>query len=139
MTRTDPLTCLVETNLETATDLAQTLLLNQGFEDLTKKSLLARFVKRFPSIQNLLSTESTSSNEQSDVLVVSQKSFDQAKLEYEELINVKIPENKEAIAVAREHGDLKENSEYKMARQDQDLLLSRKNELEVSLSTAKGH
>ena len=45
--------------------------------------------------------------------------------------------NKEAIAIAREHGDLKENSEYKMARQDQDLLLSRKNELEVSLSTAK--
>ena len=128
---------LAETNLETATDLAQTLLLNQGFEDLTKKSLLARFIKRFPSIQNLLSTESTSSTEQSDVLVVSQKSFDQAKLEYEELINVKIPENKEAIAIAREHGDLKENSEYKMARQDQDLLLSRKNELEVSLSTAK--
>ena len=95
--------------------MAQTLLLNQGFEDLTKKSLLARFIKRFPSIQNLLSTDSTSSTEQSDVLVVSQKSFDQAKLEYEELINVKIPENKEAIAIAREHGDLKENSEYKMA------------------------
>lgn len=128
---------LADTNLETATDLAQTLLLNQGFEDLTKKSLLARFIKRFPSIQNLLSAESTSSSEQSDVLVVSQKSFDQAKSEYEDLINIKIPENKEAIAIAREHGDLKENSEYKMARQDQDLLLSRKNELEVSLSTAK--
>ena len=62
---------LANTNLETATDLAQTLLLNQGFEDLTKKSLLARFIKRFPSIQNLLSAESTSSTEQSDVLVVS--------------------------------------------------------------------
>ncbi|MDA0849444.1 MAG: GreA/GreB family elongation factor, partial [Verrucomicrobia bacterium] len=32
--------------------------------------------------------------------------------------------------------DLKENSEYKMARQDQDLLLARKNELEVNLSIA---
>ena len=58
-------------------------------------------------------------------------------MEYEELISVKIPENKEAIAVAREHGDLKENSEYKMARQDQDILLSRKNELEVDLSRAR--
>ena len=67
---------------------------------------------------------------------MSQKSFDLAKSEYEELINVKIPENKEAIATAREHGDLKENSEYKMARQDQDLLLARKNELEVNLSIA---
>ena len=124
-------------NLEIATDLAQTLLLNQGFEDLTKKSLLARFIKLYPSIQSLLSAEATvTAEEHSDVLVVSQKSFDSAKSEYEELINVKIPENKEAIATAREHGDLKENSEYKMARQDQDLLLARKNELEVNLSIA---
>ena len=124
-------------NVEIATDLAQTLLLNQGFEDLTKKSLLARFIKLYPSIQSLLSAEATvTAEEHSDVLVVSQKSFDLAKSEYEELINVKIPENKEAIATAREHGDLKENSEYKMARQDQDLLLARKNELEVNLSIA---
>jgi len=124
-------------NEEIATDLAQTLLLNQGFEDLTKKSLLARFIKLYPSIQSLLSAEATvSAEEHTDVLVVSQMSFDLAKSEYEELINVKIPENKEAIATAREHGDLKENSEYKMARQDQDLLLARKNELEVNLSIA---
>ena len=70
-------------------------------------------------------------------MIVSQVSFDAAKAEYEELISKKIPENKEAIAVAREHGDLKENSEYKMARQDQDILLSRKNELEVDLSRAR--
>ena len=127
---------LAEANVETATDLAQTLLLNQGFEDLTKKSLLARFIKKFQSIQNLLSSESSTQDEQ-EGLVVSQKSFDLAKAEYEELISVKIPENKEAIATAREHGDLKENSEYKMARQDQDILLSRKNELEVDLSRAR--
>ena len=70
-------------------------------------------------------------------MIVSQASFDKAKQEYEELIAVKIPENKEAISIAREHGDLKENSEYKMARQDQDILLSRKNELEVDLSRAR--
>ena len=125
------------TSLETASDLAQTLLLNQGFEDLTKKSLMARFIKLYPSIQNLLSTDSSSSQASSDALVVSQKSFDIAKEEYEELISKKIPENKEAIATAREHGDLKENSEYKMARQDQDLLLARKSELEVNLSAAE--
>ena len=128
---------LADANVETATDLAQTLLLNQGFEDLTKKSLLARFIKKFSSIQNLLSSESSTQEDHQDGLVVSQKSFDLAKVEYEELISVKIPENKEAIAVAREHGDLKENSEYKMARQDQDILLSRKNELEVDLSRAR--
>ncbi|CAI8305362.1 MAG: Transcription elongation factor GreA [Opitutia bacterium UBA7350] len=127
---------LADSNVETAQDLAQTLLLNQGFEDLTKKSLVARFIKKFPTVQTLIAGEGSSTSEE-DGLIVSQASFDAAKAEYEGLIMVKIPENKEAIATAREHGDLKENSEYKMARQDQDILLSRKNELEVDLSRAR--
>jgi transcription elongation factor GreA len=127
---------LADANVETARDLAQTLLLNQGFEDLTKKSLLARFIKKFPTIQSLLAGEAATTSEE-DALIVSQESFNAAKKEYEDLLTQKIPENKEAIATAREHGDLKENSEYKMARQDQDILLSRKNELEVDLSRAR--
>jgi transcription elongation factor GreA len=87
-------------------------------------------------VQSLIAGDSSSSS-QDEGLIVSQSSFDTAKAEYEDLITVKIPENKEAIATAREHGDLKENSEYKMARQDQDILLSRKNELEVDLSRAR--
>jgi len=127
---------LADANVETARDLAQTLLLNQGFEELTKKSLLARFIKQFPTVQSLLDGEAANAVKE-EALIVSQKSFDAAKAEYEELIQRKIPENKEAISIAREHGDLKENSEYKMARQDQDILLSRKNELEVDLSRAR--
>ena len=127
---------LADANVETACDLAQTLLLNQGFEELTKKSLLARFIKKFPTVQDLLTGQAVKKSED-DALIVSQESFDAAKAEYEDLIANKIPQNKEAIAIAREHGDLKENSEYKMARQDQDILLSRKNELEVDISRAR--
>lgn len=127
---------LADANVETARDLAQTLLLNQGFEDLTKKSLIARFIKKFPTVQSLIAGDAAESSED-EGLVVSQASFDSAKAEYEDLIATKIPENKEAIVTAREHGDLKENSEYKMARQDQDILLARKNELEVDLSRAR--
>lgn len=127
---------LADANVETARDLAQTLLLNQGFEELTKKSLLARFIKKFPTVQSLLAGQASESSEE-DALIVSQDSFNLAKAEYEELIATKIPENKQAIVTAREHGDLKENSEYKMARQDQDILLSRKNQLEVDLSRAR--
>jgi transcription elongation factor GreA len=127
---------LADANVETASDLAQTLLLNQGFENLTKKSLIARFIKKYPTIQSLIAGEAAEKSEE-EGLIVSQSSFDAAKHEYEELIATKIPDNKEAIATAREHGDLQENSEYKMARQDQDILLSRKNELEVDLSRAR--
>ena len=103
---------------------------------MTKKSLIARFIKKFPTVQSLIAGDAAESSED-DGLVVSQASFDAAKAEYEDLIATKIPENKEAIVTAREHGDLKENSEYKMARQDQDILLARKNELEVDLSRAR--
>jgi len=125
---------LEEASEEEARDLAQGLLMNQGFEDLTKKSLLARFIKSYPSIQNLVSGAAA---EKAEDLFVSQKSLDERNTEYKELIEVKIPENKEAIAVAREHGDLKENSEYKMARQDQDTLMARKAQLERDLGRAR--
>ncbi len=125
---------LHDANEEIARDLAQSLLLNQGFEDLTKKSLLARFIRLFPTTQQLISGQS---EEKAEELIVSQKSLDARKKEYDELINIKIPENKEAIAIAREHGDLRENAEYKMARQDQDTLLARKSQLESQFSRAR--
>ena len=122
---------------ETAHDLAQTLLLNQGFEDLSKKSLLARFIKLFPSIQSLVSGEGGTESIAEEALIVSQASFASRKAEYDELVATRIPKNKEDIAEARAHGDLKENAEYKMARQEQDMLLARKGELEIDLSRAQ--
>ena len=121
---------------ETAHDLAQTLLLNQGFEDLSKKSLLARFIKLFPSIQSLVSGDSGKTRVD-ESLYVSQGSLEIRKQEYEALVSTKIPRNKEDIAEARAHGDLKENSEYKMARQEQDMMLARKSELERDLARAQ--
>lgn len=129
---------LAEATYETAHDLAQTLMLNQGFEDLSKKSLLARFIRLFPSIQAIVGGESAASESQSsEELVVSKESFENRKREYELLVSTKIPKNKEDIAEARSHGDLRENSEYKMARQEQDILLAQKNELEVAINKAR--
>src|SRR5690606_35985520 len=72
-----------------------------------------------------------------DTLVVSKESFEARKKEYETLITVKIPKNKEDIAEARAHGDLRENAEYKMARQEQDMLLARKAELEIDINRCR--
>lgn len=119
---------------ETARDLATTLMLNQGFDDLSQKSLLARFIKQFPNIQSLIG-ESTMQRVKG--LIVSAASYDRQKAEYDALVNLKIPENRNAIAAAREHGDLRENAEYKMARQEQDTLLARKSQLERDLGRAQ--
>ncbi|MGA2015723.1 MAG: GreA/GreB family elongation factor [Opitutaceae bacterium] len=119
---------------ETARDLANTLLLNQGFEELTKKSLLARFIKIFPNIQSLVAEAAEGKEEQ---LLVSRSSFERKREEYEAIVSKRIPENSRAIAAAREHGDLRENSEYKMAKQDQQVLMSHKRQLERELAHAR--
>ncbi|HEY9248217.1 MAG TPA: GreA/GreB family elongation factor [Rariglobus sp.] len=119
---------------ETARDLANALMLNQGFEELTKKSLLARFIKIFPSIQSIVAKDAESTEEQ---LLVSRESYEAKRVEYETIVSKKIPENSKAIATAREHGDLKENSEYKMAKQDQTVLMAQKGQLEKDLSRAR--
>jgi transcription elongation factor GreA len=119
---------------ETARDLANTLLLNQGFEELTKKSLLARFIKIFPNIQSLVATDAEAKDEH---FFVSRSSYERRREEYETIVSKKIPENSKAIAAAREHGDLKENSEYKMAKQDQQMLMAQKSILERDLARAR--
>jgi transcription elongation factor GreA len=119
---------------ETARDLANTLLLNQGFEELTKKSLLARFIKIFPNIQSLVATDAEAKDEH---FFVSRSSYERRREEYESIVSKKIPENSKAIAAAREHGDLKENSEYKMAKQDQQMLMAQKSILERDLARAR--
>lgn len=119
---------------ETARDLANTLMLNQGFEELTKKSLLARFIKIFPGIQTIVASEADAKEE---AVLVSRWSYERRREEYETIVSKKIPDNSRAIATAREHGDLKENSEYKMAKQDQTVLMAQKSQLEKDLSSAR--
>lgn len=125
---------LATADTETARDLANTLLLNQGFEELTKKSLLARFIKLFPSLQALVAGDAEARDEQ---LLVSRPSYEKKRTEYEEIVSKRIPDNSKAIAAAREHGDLRENSEFKMAKQDQSVLMAQKAQLERDLARAR--
>jgi transcription elongation factor GreA len=64
--------------------------------------------------------------------------LDRRKKEYDELNQIKIPANRKEIAIARSYGDLRENHEYKSAKEMQRLLMKRKAELESQIDRARG-
>ncbi len=68
---------------------------------------------------------------------ITKKGAEQLKAELNELKTVTRPEIVQAIATAREHGDLKENAEYHAAREQQSFCEGRIQELESVLSTAQ--
>jgi transcription elongation GreA/GreB family factor len=111
------------------------LLLTPVFEELNKRSLLGRIVRVYPEMQAMLEGDS---GEKQEALIVSWESLERRKEEYEDLIKKKIPENTREIAVARSYGDLRENFEFKAAKEMQRVLQRRQAEMEVALSRARG-
>ena len=122
-------------DLEVIKDLTRALQLSPCFDDMDKRSLLARIVKSYPAVQTLISGEQT---KQDTHLVVSWESLERRKNEYHELVEKKIPANSKEIALARSYGDLRENHEYKAAKETQKLLMRHKVELETQLIRARG-
>ena len=57
--------------------------------------------------------------------------------ELDEIVNIKIEENKKEISKARAYGDLSENSEYDAAKQEQAILHARADELREMIANAK--
>ncbi|MBA3883262.1 MAG: GreA/GreB family elongation factor [Chthoniobacterales bacterium] len=119
-----------------ARDGMRRLMLTPVFDELTKRSLLARIIKMYPELESVVTGEQK--EEKTESLVVSWSSLDKRKTEFEELVNKKIPENSKEIGIARSYGDLRENFEFKAAKEMQAVLMRRKSELEAMLHRARG-
>lgn len=126
-------------------DVARAVLQSPAFEELDKRSLLAALVKLYPFVQSMItraeggrSTTSSPAPETSQPIIVSWESLRRRQAELEELVQKKIPENSREIAVARSYGDLRENHEFKAAKEMQTVLMRRKAELEAMLVAAQG-
>jgi transcription elongation GreA/GreB family factor len=119
-----------------ARDAMRRLQLSPVFDELTKRSLLARIVKVYPELESMIT--GAQQKEKVAQLIVSWSSLEKRRVEYEELVRAKIPENTKEIALARSYGDLSENFEFKAAKQMQSVLMRRKAELEQMLHNARG-
>jgi transcription elongation GreA/GreB family factor len=121
--------------LEVIKDLTRALQLSPVFDDMDKRSLLARIVKSHPAVQSLISGGET---KQDTTLVVSWESLERRREDYADLVHKKMPANREEIAIARSYGDLRENHEYKAAKEMQKQLMRTKDEMESQLVRARG-
>lgn len=105
------------------------------FADLEKKSLMARIIKARPETAELVAGGNQGREES---LLVSWESLEKKKVELDELTRVRIPQNTKDISIARSYGDLRENFEYKSAKDLQKYLMHRKSELEREIHRARG-
>lgn len=101
------------------------------FTDLDRKSLMARVIKARPETHDLVTGEF---EKKSEGVISSRESIDRRKAELDVLVKERIPENIKEISVARSYGDLRENFEYKAAKQMQAVLARRRSQYEKELA-----
>ncbi len=126
---------ITSADIEVVKDLTRSLQMSPSFDDMDRRSLLARIVKVFPVVKELITGEAT---KQDHTHIVSWESLERRRNEYDDLCKKRIPANSKDIALARSYGDLRENHEYKAAKEMQKVLMRRKSELEIQLNRARG-
>ena len=118
-------------------DITRAIILSPVFEELDKRSLLAAIIKLYPEVQAMVvGTDKTAAPEAK--IIVSWPSLKRREAELEDLDRNQIPQNSKEIGIARGYGDLRENHEFKAAKEMQTILARRKAELEQVLTRAQG-
>jgi len=106
-----------------------------GFSTMDRRSLLGRAIKAYPELQEVTASRARTARKRGPV--TSTRSYRERQARLERMVNVEIPENSKEIAVARSYGDLRENHEYKAAKEMQGILMRRQAELEKMLSEVR--
>lgn len=127
---------IADATLEELRDIIRKLLLTPVLDELNKRSILSRILKVYPELQSMV--EGGESGAKAEALIVSWESLERRKAEFDELVNKRVPENVKEISIARSYGDLRENAEFKAAKEMQRVLNRRRAETERELSLARG-
>lgn len=99
-----------------------------GWSSLDRASVLGQIVKVDPSLGALLvAREERPAGPRGPV--TSLRSFRERQRQLDRIVSVEIPKVARDIAIARSYGDLRENHEYKSAKEMQALLFRRRDEL----------
>ncbi len=103
-----------------------------------RNSIMAKIIVLYPELHEVLMTEDSKDDGVREGRFTSWVSYKEREALLEKLQKVTIPQNSKAIALARGYGDLKENHAYKAAKEEQAMLLSRRDAFAEEMKTVKG-
>lgn len=103
---------------------------SSSWETASQRNILIRMARFDSSLSNLRRAVKAQQEVQH---ITSRRSLAAFKLDYDHLINVEIPKNTRDIATARSYGDLRENAEYQMAKDQQRLLIGKQEQMNRTL------
>ncbi len=109
----------------------------RGWDEAGRRSVIGGIIKVYPELHEAV-TASAPAEEKARVRLTSWRSYRERQMQLKKLMEEEIPENAREIAVARSYGDLRENAEYKYAKEHQRILYRRQEEMEEDLKVVKG-
>ncbi|MGA7615305.1 MAG: GreA/GreB family elongation factor [Thermoanaerobaculia bacterium] len=112
---------------ESARKLFETMERYGALEEYRRENMKGAILLKFPKLREPVV----------ELVYATAESLQEKRKEFDRLKNVEIPATLKAIQVAREMGDLRENFEYKAARQRQEYLAARVSELQSELSRVR--
>ena len=105
---------------------------------LDRQSLQAKIIKISPDLHEVVLKKTASAPvKEKKPRITSKRSYQARKDQFEDVIRKQIPENSKEIELARSYGDLRENAEFKYAKERQRLLGLQAEELQNALDTVK--
>lgn len=128
-------------DIEVVKDVVRAIQMSTCFEGMDKRSVLGKIVKAHPEIQSFITHGDKDKDEKKpgdSSLIVSWDSLERKKNDLEELMQKRIPANSKEIEIAREYGDLRENAEFKAAKEQQKVLMALQAEWESDIDRARG-
>ncbi|MFT5128307.1 MAG: transcription elongation GreA/GreB family factor [Rhodothermales bacterium] len=98
-----------------------------------QQSILVKICRIYPHAEEIVAERKKVVARRAIPKMTSMRRIEEAQVELKAIIDVKIPANVRAISAARDLGDLRENAEFKAAKEEQKLLRARRYDLEKNL------
>jgi transcription elongation GreA/GreB family factor len=109
-----------------------------AWSKLDRQSLQAKIIKIAPDLHEVVLKRAAGGPvKEKKPRITSKRSYQARKNQFEDVVRKQIPENSKEIELARSYGDLRENAEFKYAKERQRLLGLQAEELQTALDTVK--